>query len=69
MISLVFITQSHSKVPKDIRINNTRFFIMKIPSKKELQQIAYNRSSDIVFKTFMNFCKKIYCKIIFLFSY
>ena len=34
------------------------FFIMKIPNKKELQQIAYNYSSDIVSKDFMNHCKK-----------
>ena len=32
-ISLVFITQSYFKVPKDVRLNNTHFFIMKIPNK------------------------------------
>ena len=31
---------------------------MKIPSKQELQQIAFNHSSDIEFKDFMNLCKK-----------
>ena len=46
-ISLVFITQSYFKVPKGVRLNSTRFFIMKIPNKKELQQIALNHSSDI----------------------
>ena len=39
-ISLVFITQSYFKVPKDVRLNSTHFFIMKIPNKRELQQIA-----------------------------
>ena len=39
-ISLVFITQSYFKVPKDVRLNTTHFFIMKIPNKRELQQIA-----------------------------
>ena len=34
------------------------FFIMKIPNKKELQQIAYNHSSDIDSKDFMNHYKK-----------
>ena len=34
-ITLVFITQSHFKVPKDVRLNSTHFFIMKIPSKRE----------------------------------
>ena len=36
-ISLVFITQSYFKVPKNIRVNTTHFFIMKIPNKRELQ--------------------------------
>ena len=39
-ISLVFITQSYFKVSKDVRLNSTHFFIMKIPNKRELQQIA-----------------------------
>ena len=39
-VSFVFITQSYFKVPKDVRLNSTHFFIMKIPNKKELQQIA-----------------------------
>ena len=46
-ISIVFITQSYFKVPKDVRLNSTHFFIMKIPNKRELQQIALNHSSDI----------------------
>ena len=29
--SIVFITQSYFKVPKDVRLNSTQFFIMKIP--------------------------------------
>ena len=37
---LVFITQSYFKVLKDVRLNYTQFFIMKIPNKRELQQIA-----------------------------
>ena len=40
IISLVFITQSYFKVPKDVRLNTTHFFIAKIPNKRELQQIA-----------------------------
>ena len=32
-ISLVFITQSYFKVPKDVRLNTTHFFIMKTPNK------------------------------------
>ena len=43
-ISLVFITQSYFKVPKDVRLNTTHFFIAKIPNKRELQKIARNHS-------------------------
>ena len=35
-ISLVFITQSYFKVPKDVRLNTSHFFIAKIPNKREL---------------------------------
>ena len=55
-ISIVFITQSYFKVPKDVRLNSTHFFIMKIPNKRELQQIALNHSSDID-EYFMNIYK------------
>ena len=57
-ISLVFITQSYFKVPKDVRLNSTHFFIMKIPNKRELQQITLNHSSDINPKDFMKIYKK-----------
>ena len=43
-ISLVFITQSYFKVSKDVRLNSTHFFIMKISNKRELQQIALNQT-------------------------
>ena len=35
-ISLVFITQSYFKVPKDIRLNTTHFCISQTPNKREL---------------------------------
>ena len=35
-ISIVFVTQSYFKVPKDVRLNSTHFFIMKIPIKNIL---------------------------------
>ena len=56
-ISIVFITQSYFKVPKDVRLNSTHFFILKVPNERELQQIALNHSSDIDFKDFTNFYK------------
>ena len=57
-ISLAFITQSYFAVPKNIRLNSTHYFIMKIPDKRELQQITFNYSSDIDFQDFMNLYKK-----------
>ena len=33
-ISIVFITQSYFKVPKNVRLNSTYFFIMKIRNKR-----------------------------------
>ena len=56
-ISIVVNTQSYFKVPKDVRLNSTHFFIMKIPNKRQLQQIALNHSSDIDFKDFMKIYK------------
>ena len=54
---IVFISQSFFKVPKTIRLNETHYFILKIPNKRELQQIASNHSSDIVFKDLMKLYK------------
>ena len=57
-ISLVFITQSYFKVPKDVKLNTSHFFLAKIPNKRELQQIAIIHSSDISTKDFKNIYKK-----------
>ena len=57
-ISLVFITQSYFKVPKDVRLNTCHFFIAKMPNKRQLQQIAINHSSDINTKDFANIYRK-----------
>ena len=57
-ISLIFITESYLKVPKEVRNNSTHFFIMKIPNKRELMQIAINHSSDINTKVFIKIHKK-----------
>ena len=55
-ISIVFITQILK-----------HFFIMKIPNKRELQQIGLLHSLDIDFKDFMKIYKKMYCRTIFPF--
>ena len=57
-IFLVFITQSYFKVPKDVRLNSTHFFISKVSNKKELQKIAINHLSDIGAKDFINIYRK-----------
>ena len=41
-IQIIFITLSYFRVPKEVTLNSTHFFIMKIPNKRELQQIAIN---------------------------
>ena len=57
-ISLVLITQSYFKAPKDVRLNTTHFFTSKIPNKRELQQIAINHSLDISTKDLENIYRK-----------
>ena len=57
-ISLGFITQSYFKVPKDVRLNTTHFFIANIPNRTELQEIAWNHSSYISAKVFDNIYRK-----------
>ena len=57
-ISLVFIIQSYFAVATNIRLNSTHYLVIKIPNKKELQQSAFNHSSDIDFQDFMNLYKK-----------
>ena len=59
LIFLVFITQSYFKVPKDVRLNTSHFFIEKIPNKRELQQIAINHPSDINTKHFAYIYKNV----------
>ena len=56
-ISLVFMSQSNFKAPKDIWLNSTQYFIMKIINKRELQQIALTHSSDMEFYNFMKLYK------------
>ena len=52
-ISLIFISKPYFKVSKTIRLNARHYFIMRIPNKREFQQIASNND----FKAFMKLCK------------
>ena len=58
-ISIVFITQSFFRTPKDARLNSTHYILMKIGSKKELKSIAEENSGylDIIdFLKIYNYC-------------
>ena len=62
-ISLVFITQSYFAVPKNIRLNSTHYFIMKIPDKRELQQIVFKHLPNIDFQYLIKFYRKYTAKL------
>ena len=60
-ISIVFITQSYFKTPKDARLNSTHYIRMKIGNKKELKSIAEENSGHLDFKNFLkiyNYCTR-----------
>ena len=52
-ILLVFVSQPHFFVPKDVRVNLPHYLIMKIHSKKVLKNIAINHSADIDYNDFV----------------
>ena len=58
-ISIVFITHSYFRTPKDARLNNTDYILMKIGNKKELKSITEENSGHLDFKDFLkiyNYC-------------
>ena len=59
-ISIVFITQSYFRTPKDARLNSTHYILMKIGNKKELKSIAEENSGHLDFKPYFlkiyNYC-------------
>ena len=57
-VSVIFVTQSYFRTPKDIRVNCTHYFLMGIPNKKELQQISYNHSAEMDFREFKELYKR-----------
>ena len=60
-ISIVFITQSYFRTPKDARLNSTHYILMKIGNKKELKSIAEENSGHLDFKDFLkiyNYCTR-----------
>ena len=60
-ISIVFITQSYFRTPKDARLSSTHYILMKISNKKELKSIAEENSGHLDFKDFLkiyNYCMR-----------
>ena len=55
--SYVFIAQSYFALPKNIRLNSTHYFLIKIPNKREFQNTTFNHLSDIELKDSMNHYK------------
>ena len=64
-ISLVFIRQYYFAVPKNITLNSTHYFVMKIPSRRELQEfhlIIYQILTFMILWIFIKMrCKTIFC--------
>ena len=52
-ISIVFITQSYFRTPKDARLNSTHYILMKIGNKEELKSIAEENSGHLDYKDFL----------------
>ena len=57
-IFIFFITQSHFAVPKNIRLNSTHFFLIKIPNKRELNKLHLIIHQILSFEDFLNLYKK-----------
>ena len=58
-ISIVFITQSYFRTPKDARLNSTHYILIKIGNKKELKSNAEEKSGHLDYKYFFKMYK--YC--------
>ena len=54
----MFIALSYFPVSKDVRLNTTQLFIIKIPKKQEIQRIAIDNLFGIDSKDFMKLCRK-----------
>ena len=46
-ISICFLSQSYFSVPKDVRLNCTHYPTFKVNNRRELQNIAFDHSTDI----------------------
>ena len=64
--SLVFVTQPYFYVPKRVRLNSTHYLIIKINNRKELQNIAINRSADIDYNNFCQYLQRMHKKTVLI---
>ena len=67
-ISLVFITQSHISVPKNVRLNSTHYLFMKINSEKELQNISIDHFADTDYNYFVKIYRECTKRNLFFFD-
>ena len=58
-IYLAFITQSYFKAPKDFRLNSTHFFIVKIPNKKEFNELHWIIDQTLTLKVSLRSTKNV----------
>ena len=58
-ISLVFITQSYFKVPKDVRLNTTHFLFQKFQIKENFEKLQYIIHQILVLKILKIFIKDV----------
>ena len=49
----MFLTQPYFSVPKDVRLNCTRYILFKLNNRRELQNIVIDHSADINYKDFI----------------
>ena len=61
----IFVLQLYLVVPSTNSLKSTHYFIIKIPKKLYIQQVAFNHSSDILFYEFMKIHQLILMKHIF----
>ena len=51
-------TQPYFAVPINVRLISTCYLNIQIPNREELQQTAFNHSSDMRLDEFMKICQK-----------
>ena len=58
-ISLVFNSQSYYSVPKNVRLNLTHYFIMKINNRIQSKNIATDHSAELIIQILRTFTENV----------